>query len=152
MSPLKLTPYAERLLAQRTSLPVLKAPTAPAPRIERQAVLYDPARRALHLRHARLFIKNVRKNLVGYAKAHDLSPSLMFQAVRFARANPKAKIWPRKPIGNRRQISDVQLAAIRHAYNYPAPGETLPQIAERIGITRSCLNHYFHTWTKGAAK
>jgi hypothetical protein len=156
MSAPTLTPYAERLLAKQAGCSVLPAPRAPRPAVRPAParsgwVAYCPKRRAEHLRHARRWLAEYGDNLTAYARAHGLSITLLYNAVQFARANPKAKSWPALPTGNPRQISADQLDAIRFAYDHPTPDEKRGQTAERIGVSRACLNHYFGKWRKGEA-
>ncbi len=156
MSTLKLTPYAARLLAKQQGIAALPADrpvglnvSSRPPRPARQSMPYDADRRAEHLCHARTWLKQQGSNQAAYARAHGLSIPLLFKAVRFAQANPRAKDWPRLPIGCRRQISDGQLAEVRAAYEHPT-GQTQPEIAERIGVTRAVVAHYFRKWRQAA--
>lgn len=143
--PVKISSYAERLLGGPFRAEVQKQ--APAPRPERASTLYCPQRRTEHLNHAHIWLAEHGRNLVGYARAHGLSQTLLFNAVRYARANPQAREWPRGPIGCRRQISEAQLVALRRAYCSPQ-GRTLHQIADECGVSRAALNHYFSKWRR----
>ena len=144
----KISSYAERLLGDSRRAEVQKQ--APAPRPEREPTLYCPQRRAEHLRHAHLWLAEHGRNLAGYARAHGLSQTLFFNAVRYARTNPQARHWPRGPIGCRRQISEAQLAALRLAYCSPQ-GRTQYEIADACGVSRAALNHYFSKWRRAGA-
>lgn len=151
MSTPKITDYAARLLARPKGISAL--PPRPVglnvssrpPRPDRQSMPYDPVRRAEHLRHARIWLKKQGITQAAYARAHGLSVPLFFSAQRFAKANPRAKKWPRLPIGCRRQISDGQLADLRAAYDKPT-GQSQPEIARRIGVNRCVVAHYFRKW------
>ena len=147
-TPVTISPYAERLLGGASRAEVQKQ--VPAPRPDREPTLYCPRRRAEHLRHAHRWLAEHGRNLVGYARTHGLSQTLLFNAVRYARANPQAKNWPRGPIGCRRQISKDQLAAIRSAYIAPQ-GRTQYEIADQCGVSRAALNHYFTKWRHAEA-